>query len=62
MAQLHVAQGYFRFPPGLPAGFESTFLGGALGAGFFPVGFAGALGAGFLAGLPLAGALGGGAV
>lgn len=58
MAQLYVAQGYFRFPPGLPAGFALIFFGGALGAGFFPVSFAGA----FAAGLPFAGVLGGGAV
>ena len=45
---------YFRLLPGLLL----TFLGDALGAGFFAAGFAAALGAG----LPLAGALGGGAV
>ena len=56
---------YLRFPAVLPVDFPAAFLAvditfcaGALGAGFFPVDFAGA----FAAGLPLAGALGGGAV
>ena len=53
---------YLRLLPGLPETLGGAFFVGALGAGFLPVGLTGALAAGFPAGLPLTGALGGGAV